>query len=219
MLIGLATGTRAPAGLNILFFCLSIVFGAGPRREKITALAKLLFPFSAIAGLLALYNFARFGNPLELGYSYQLNGFGTPYATWNVPGNAPGPPLSLSHIPEHLWIFLFGLPSTDAVGTRVLLVSPFLVYVGLVPKWDLVNKLLAINCVVVLLAVLAFRSTGFEQMGYRFSLDFLPFVFWLLMRSRIELTGRFKSLILIATLVDACLTAFFWRRASIGDNL
>lgn len=208
-LIGLAMASRAPAGLNILFFCLAIVFGAGPTREKVTALAKLLLPFSAVAGLLALYNFARFGNPFELGYSYQLNGFGTPYATWDVPGNTPGPPLSLRHIPKHLWIFLFGLPSTDAVGTSVLLVSPFLVYVGLVPKWDLVNKLIAVNCVVVLSAVLAFRSTGFEQMGYRFSLDFLPFVFWLLMRSRIELTGRFKSLILIATIVDACLTAFF----------
>jgi len=78
--------------------------------------------------------------------------------------------------------------------------------------------LFALNCVVLLLTALAFRSIGFEQMGYRFSLDFLPFVFWLLMRSRIALTGRFKSLILIATLVDVGLTAFFWRRASIGDN-
>jgi hypothetical protein len=61
----------------------------------------------------------------------------------------------------------------------------------------------------VLLAVLAFRSTGFEQVGYRFSPDFLPFVFWLLMRSRVQMNNRFKALIVLALVVDVCLTAFF----------
>jgi hypothetical protein len=123
-LIGLAMGSRAPAGLNILFFILAI-FLVGTIRTRVIGLIKLLLPFGAIAGLLALYNFTRFGNPLESGYSYQLNGFGMPYAVWNVPGNTAGPPVSLSNVPKHLWIFLFGLPSSNAVGTSVLLMSPF----------------------------------------------------------------------------------------------
>ena len=65
-----------------------------------------------------------------------------------------------------------------------------------------------IVCALVLLAVLAFRSTGFEQVGYRFSLDFLPFVFWLLMRSQLQMNNRFKGLICLALVVDVCLTAF-----------
>ena len=88
--------------------------------------------------------------------------------------------------------FLFGLPSTNGVGTSVLLISPFLVYLFSV-RWDLINKLIALDIGLVLLAVLAFRSTGFEQVGYRFSLDFLPFVFWLLMRSRLQMNTRFKG--------------------------
>jgi hypothetical protein len=60
-----------------------------------------------------------------------------------------------------------------------------------------------------LLAVLAFRSTGFEQVGYRFSLDFLPFVFWLLLRSRVQMNNRFKGLIFLALAIDVILTAFF----------
>jgi hypothetical protein len=60
-----------------------------------------------------------------------------------------------------------------------------------------------------LLAVLAFRSTGFEQVGYRFSLDFLPFVFWLLLRSRVQMNNRFKGLIFLALVIDVILTAFF----------
>ena len=207
-LIGLATATRPPSGLNILFFMSAIAVGAGTIQERAVGLLKLLLPFAVFVGLLALYNFARFGNPLESGYTYQLNGFGMPYASWNVPGNTAGPALSFSYIPEHLWIFLFGLPSTSAVGTSVLLISPFLVYLFLV-RWDLINKLIALDIGLVLLAVLAFRSTGFEQVGYRFSLDFLPFVFWLLMRSRLQMDNRFKSLIFLALVIDVCLTAFF----------
>ena len=46
-------------------------------------------------------------------------------------------------------------------------------------------------------------------MGYRFSLDFLPLVFWLLMRSRVPMSGNFKGLILISTIIDLCLAVFF----------
>src|SRR4030095_5072056 len=151
---------------------------------------------------------ARFGDPLESGYSYQLNGFGVPYAVWEVPGNTAGPALSLPNIPGHLWIFPCGLPSTAAIGTSVLLMSPFLLYL-LSVHWDLTNRLIAFDVAVVLFAVLAFRSTGFEQVGYRFSLDFLPFVFWLLMRSRVTMSKHLKILIFLATVLDICLTLFF----------
>jgi len=207
-LVGLAMAIRAPTGLNILFFSLAIFFGIGTIDERRARLLKLLVPFAAVVGLLTLYNFVRFGNPLESGYSYQLNGFGMPYAVWSVPGNTPGPPFSLTNIPNHLWIFLFGLPSIDAVGTSVLLVSPFLGYLYFA-RWDLTNKLITLNVVLVLFVVLAFRSTGFEQMGYRFSLDFLPFVFWLLMRSRNRLTSGFKGLVFLTTVIDICLTVFY----------
>jgi len=207
-LIGLAMATRPPSGLNILFFMSAISVGVGTIQQRAVGLLNLLLPFAVIVGLLGLYNFARFGTPLESGYTYQLNGFGVPYASWNAPGNTAGPALSFSYIPEHLWIFLFGLPSTSAVGTGVLLISPFLFYLFSM-RWDLINKLIALNSALVLLTVLAFRSTGFEQVGYRFSLDFLPFVFWLMMRSRLPMNNRFKRLILLALVVDVCLTAFY----------
>jgi len=209
LLMGFALATRAPAGLNILLFVLLILLGRAAMGEKASALAKLLLPFAAVVALVALYNFARFGNPLESGYGYQLNGYGTPYALWNVPGNTPGPPIHVRNIPDHLRIFLFGLPRIDAVGTSVFLVSPFLVYLGAVRRWDWVNKLIGFDVMLVLFFVLAFRSTGFEQMGYRFSLDFLPFVFWLFMRSRIALTPGFRGLIFAATAISLGLTLWY----------
>ena len=208
-LIGLAMASRAPAGVNIVFFVLAILFGAGAVRQRIVGLFQLLLPFAGVAAILAIYNWARFGNPLESGYTYQVNGFDQPYAAWNLPGNHAGPPFSLSYIPEHLRLFLFGLPTVNAVGTSVLLVSPYLLYVMSVPKWDLTNRLIGVSVGAVLMVVLAFRSSGFEQMGYRFSLDFLPLVFWLLMRSRVPMSGNFKGLIMISTIIDLCLAVFF----------
>jgi len=207
-LIGLALATRLPAGLNIICFVLLVLLGSAPAQKRLADLAKLVLPFAAILGVLALYNYARFGNLLESGYGYQVNGMGLPYANWNVPGNSAGPPISLSNIPGHLWIFLFGLPSSAGVGTSVLLMSPHLIYLCSVSRWDLTHKVIVVNVAIVLITVLAFRSTGFEQVGYRFSLDFLPFVFWLLMRSRIQVTSGFKQLVLIATVIDGCLTVF-----------
>jgi hypothetical protein len=207
-LIGLALATRPPAGLNIICFVLLVGFGSAPAQKRMADLAQLVLPFAAVLGVLALYNYARFGNPLESGYGYQVNGMGLPYANWNVPGNRAGAPFSLSNIPSHLWIFLFGLPSSAGVGTSVLLMSPHLVYLCSVRRWDLTNRVILVNVAIVLMAVLAFRSTGFEQVGYRFSLDFLPFVFWLLLRSRIQVTRGFKWLVFIATVSDMCLTVF-----------
>ncbi len=106
-LIGLAMATRVPTGLNIISFVLVICFGVGTFREKVIRLVKLLLPFCAIAGVLAAYNFARFRNPLESGYSFQVNGFGIPYSMWDVPGNTPGPAVSFVKHPK---------PSVDFFG-------------------------------------------------------------------------------------------------------
>ena len=37
---------------------------------------------------------------------------------------------------------------------------------------DLINKLIVLDVTVMLLTVLSFRPTGFEQMGYRLTLDY-----------------------------------------------
>jgi hypothetical protein len=73
---------------------------------------------------------------------------------------------------------------------------------------DLINKLIVLDVTVMLLTVLAFRPTGFEQVGSRFSLDSCRSFFWLLMRGEVRLTHGFKGLILGATVKDLCLTVF-----------
>ena len=120
--IGLSMATRFATGLNIVFFVLILCFRVDTFRNKVVNLIKLLLPFGAMGLILAAYNFARFGNPAESGYGLQLNGFGIPYSTWDVPGNTAGSTVSLSNVPNHLWIFLAGLPSFRGIGTSIFLV-------------------------------------------------------------------------------------------------
>lgn len=69
MLIALAPGCRPQYALAALLLCaVYIWYLRGPRREALWFGAPI-----AICGFLLLwYNFARFGNPLEFGTSYQL---------------------------------------------------------------------------------------------------------------------------------------------------
>ena len=77
------------------------------------------------------------------------------------------------------------------------------------------DYMLAVNIFILMLVALAFRSTGARQIGYRFSLDYLPFVFWLLMRRRSELSRGFKNLVGFAVIIDLALVVY---HASIRFN-
>jgi hypothetical protein len=193
-----------------LFFVLSIWFAATSMREKILRSSALGLPFGGIVLLLGLYNFLRFGNPLENGYSYQVARAGVFFEHYDLPGNIAGPLFSPSYILTNFRYFAIALPDETAVATSVFFVSPFLIYLILgEKKWDLPNLLMAVNVVVVLIATLSFRSTGLHQMGYRFSLDYLPVVFWLLMRLQGGLSNGFKLLVVLAILIDVLLLGYF----------
>jgi hypothetical protein len=212
-LIGLYIGSallgHAPAGLNIIVFGLITVLRVEMIREKAVKLISLGLPFAVIVGLLALYNYTRFDNPFESGYSYQINYRGIPFAELATWGNIPGPALSLANIPTNLQVFLFGLPDFWGIGSSVFILSPFAIYLLTLWRWDTTNTLIILNVLVVLTAVLSFRSTGFQQVGYRFSLDFLPFIFWLAVRSGLHMTRGLKAMIFVATLTDLGLVIYF----------
>jgi hypothetical protein len=209
-LVGLAMASRPLTGLNALFFAGAIVLGIGTKRAKMIRLASFSAPIAMILLALCWYNFARFGTPWETGYTYQINAKGVILSDLNFRGNIAGPLFSLSNIPVHFRTFAFGLPDRDAVGASVFLMSPFLIYLCLPRrKWDSLDWALMLNICAVLTATLAFRSTGLRQIGYRFSLDYMPFVFWLLMRSRTELSGGSKALIWMAVIMDVSLIGYF----------
>jgi hypothetical protein len=176
-LLGLTAATRLSAGLNIGLFAAAALMTERGARKK--ALLSLTLGFVVPIALLALYNFARFDSVLETGYGLQ------------PPGPGDFPSTSLANVLPHLNLFLFGPPAlsdkfpfviTQAIGMSVFLLSPWLCYLGSL-KLDRVYFAALVNCLVVLVAVLAWRSTGQFQLGYRFSLDFLPVLIVLIARN------------------------------------
>ena len=106
---GLAAGSRPPLiaiGLLIVPVYLALR-GTRPRREL---LAALVGPFGACLALVLAYNVVRFGNPLEVGQSYQLSGFDSRHLHYG----------KLSYLPPNLWYYGISPP-------RLAILFPFLV--------------------------------------------------------------------------------------------
>ncbi|HYT56421.1 MAG TPA: hypothetical protein VEQ38_17090 [Verrucomicrobiae bacterium] len=201
-LLGLTAAARISAGLNVALFAGAASFCEKKERAKI--LASLASGFTIPIFFLAAYNFVRFGSIVETGYSYQL------------PSPGDFSTISLTNIIPHLRIFLFGPPAAldkfpffgaNTYGMSVLLLSPWLLLLGSL-RMDRFNYLALANCTAVLLMVLAWRSTGQLQVGYRFSLDFLPIIIFLLARSGFnakKVSWGFKLL----TILGFILTLYF----------
>jgi hypothetical protein len=178
-ILGLVYATRPTAGLSVLFFAAALLLGDERWRAKRFNGAKFVAGFFVVVLLVICYNSLRFGSPFESGYNYQL-------------GMKPeGPLVGPWNMLSNLRVFLIGVPiridrfpfvTADPFGMSVLLVSPWLLFVR-PQRWHRLDSLLAINMAVTILVLLSWWSTGSNQMGYRFSLDFLPLLFWVLLRT------------------------------------
>jgi hypothetical protein len=84
----------------------------------------------------------------------------------------------------------------------IFVVSPWLL-LARPARWNSQDSLLVANIVVIALSFLSWWSTGSNQMGYRFSLDFLPLLFWLLLRTgAARVTPAFKVSVALSVLVN-----------------
>jgi hypothetical protein len=109
LFIGLATASRPTLALAALLLVPVYVLlrATRPRRELIAA---LVAPFGVCVLLLLVYNQARFGNPLEYGAKYQINGVQTYEAHFG----------ELSYLPPGFWSYLIAPP-------RLSVIFPFFV--------------------------------------------------------------------------------------------
>ena len=128
-----------------------------------------------IAGILFLnYNFARFGNPLELGISYQHMSpvLSANYQKYGV--------LNIHYIPINLFYQYIHYPllPTDndmAMGGSLFLLSPvfFFAFRGIFRQWSNPNvRMLLISILTTNIPILLLMGTGWAQYGPRYTLDF-----------------------------------------------
>lgn len=222
LLLGLLSGflvlTRITASLIILFIILHILFLINERfSSKLKNLFKLSLPYIIFIIVLAVYNSVRFGNFFEQGYSWCLCGDFQQYTrgSYGV--------LSLLHLPGNLYYFLLSGPipvfkdtvshvlqfpfvTANPWGMSIFVTSPVFFYLFLLSYKDKLSKILIVTIAVTAIPIFLYYGIGYIQFGYRYALDFLPLLFFLLIKSYRkkfrELSLGFKMVILVSSLTN-----------------
>jgi hypothetical protein len=217
--IGLATDSRPTLGLLALLV-VPVYLALRSTRSRRGLLVALLAPFGVCILLLAAYNQARFGNPLEYGTKYEINGISTYQAHFGELGFlAPGlwsylfAPPRLSVLFPFLLInypqvsYPFGLPAHYASISEetggLLTMAPIVVFLGALPwiwlrrpTWlrSLAPLMLVMACVGAL--CMTFLAYEFYQTTERYEADYMTLFLlgalttWLILSSKIERRGR-----------------------------
>ena len=179
--------SRLSMFLGLFFFVGHILLGRKLDRANLTKLAKLLLPVGVGVLVFFTYNYLRFGDILETGYSFQK-------LIPELEANRSVGMWSLRHVPTNIYLLFFkGLeasfvPGTlivralvpDILGLSIAITSPILFYIFLADTKNRLNKISILGAVPILLFLLGTFGLGAYQFGYRFALDFQPFLFLIL---------------------------------------
>ena len=179
-------------------------------RLRLRTVTRSLLAFSLpIAGAIALYgwfNWVRFGSPLESGYA--ISYLSEPSL---VARRAAGI-FSIGQLPENLRLALLALPSSirfpifipSAFGMSMLLVSPALLTAAWAGIRDRMAQVLWLAAVLVAVPVFLYYGGGYVQYGFRYSLDFTPFLVALIAIGSRKWIGRPERLLIIASIGSLC---------------
>jgi hypothetical protein len=177
LVLGLAGLARPTMLLAAIPFGIGLLLINGDRRR--TALS-FLGPLALVVGLTGMYNALRFGSPLESGY-----GISVLTRASLIQSRAQGV-FSLRHVPDNLALFIFRgfdlrgqfpylVP--DPNGHSILMTSPaLLVAVSAGVRSRSTRILWAAAFLVAMPLLLYYGGGGFHTYGYRYALDFIPFL-------------------------------------------
>lgn len=206
LLLGFAALARLPTALAFPFFLFLIYEGNGSWTPRFKQAALFFAGLAIPVTLYLLYNVARWETILDLGYGL-IPGIGQdPFFQQGI--------FNIAYIPRHIYaIFLQGpillnhFPYIEPnwMGLSLFLTTPaFLFVFNLKALWQ--NKLSRYSAIAVLCIlppIITHGTVGFTQFGYRFSLDFTPFLMLLTAKGMQENLGwSEKTLIIISVLVN-----------------
>ncbi|MEK7583714.1 MAG: hypothetical protein AAB490_00580, partial [Patescibacteria group bacterium] len=225
LLMGLTFAARIPASLGILFFIMVITHDTfvtdalkarwGAMKLFLKRMSALLAPFLASITVDAVYNYLRFDSIFEIGYRYQVGvpmGYPltTMYGLWH-----------LIYVPQNLYLLFLKMPNLvqsangllafpylvpDNDGMSILLTTPFLILLLFVRKKGMTMVALATTSLAIFILLMFLFSPGNRQYGYRFSIDFLVYLWMMIVigisRKDLQLSQPMKWLIAISALVN-----------------
>lgn len=179
VLLGAAYLSRLDTILSLPFFL--FVLKDAKWIKKLILIGLGVFPFVAFN---FVYNYLRFGVIWDKAYTL-IPGLTT--EPWYQKGI-----FNISYIPDHLKvmfasfpIFKKGLPYAvpSLGGLAIWITSPAFVYSLFADIKEKIVKLSWLAIVLISLLIFSHGSTGFAQFGYRFAVDFYPFLILLTIKA------------------------------------
>ena len=162
-------------------------------------------PIAAAIGIYGWFNWVRFGSPLESGYAISILSDPTLAAR-----RAMGV-FSVAHIPENLRLALlapmeridkFPYIGPSKFGMSMLLVSPALLTSAWAGFRDRTAQLLWLAAAIVAVPIFLYYGGGYIQYGFRYSLDFTPFLVALMAIGSGRWMGRPARILILAGVVS-----------------
>ncbi len=225
----LAFATRTPLVFSAIFFYAFVFFPGGKLRRDdwVDALRKIAL-FSTpclIVGLSLLgQNHIRFESLTEFGHTYlaagSLERIQT-YGLFNAQFLSKNLSAAFTLIPRFQPDAPYVIISKH--GMSIFLTTPAFFYLFRPEKRECVRDrfwfaLLWITVAMISIPALFYQNTGYEQFGYRFVLDYTPYLILLLAVGRHPITLLFKASVLVSIAVNAFGAATFKRVGKFYSN-
>lgn len=210
--IALAFTTRVSLIFTALFFILNLLYSDLSDKLKIKKLALLVIPIIISIIILGFYNYARFGNPMETGYSKQL-------LDGPVAANRTFGLWSFAHFPTNLYYMFLKMPDpifipgtyimqfpylkADGSGISILFTSSIFIWI-IFSNWkQLKIRFAAITSLIIIFALCGSFTHGSWQYGYRYAIDYYPFIFIMLIYSfNKDVSYKFLTMAIMGFLIN-----------------
>ena len=225
LFVGLGLATRPPGlGCMSVFFLWEaarvsgvVALEEGRRRVRLNRaffalLVRFCVPLGAVLAVLFVHNWARFAQPFEFGHRYlnvqwqeRIQHFGL----FNYHFLSRNLAAALILLPRLLakWPFV----KISQHGMSLLLTSPPLVYTVLPAEKSRLSTPLWGTVIATALPSLLYQNSGYIQVGYRFSLDYMVFLMMILAVGNRPVTRLWKTLIVVSIPVNLFLAIVFDR--------
>ena len=207
LFIGAAYLSRIHTILSLPFFLFLLNSPQKSFRETLK-LGLGILPFFLFN---SFYNYLRFGTILDRGYALIPGIFEEP---WYQNGL-----VSLAYIPSHLKIIFLGLPKIKQSfpylipswgGMAIWLTTPAFIFSLAAPFKEKPVRFAWLAIFFIALLVFCHGGTGFSQFGYRYAVDFYPFLIYLTIKGVARKGLKKKHWLLLALSVLVNLWGVIW---------
>lgn len=220
LFLALGIITRNTLLFTSLFFILMVFLGMDSRNKKIKNLLQFSSLILASLFLILVYNWLRFGNALQSGYSLQnippalarARDFGL-FSLLHIPGNlyfllfrGPDPVL----LEPNTYVLKYPYISANIWGLSIFFTAPLFLYLFSAPWRDREVRTATLASLLTLIPMLTYYGIGVSQIGYRYILDIYPLLYVILGKALApRLPLKAKILIMLGIILNWHLLLYY----------